>query len=316
MIRLVHRVIDGPSGERLPLMVARSRVAGPVVLISANLHGDEVSTMAIVHELARLAPGRLLRGALWLMPSLNPAGLRAASRTVPGDPLDPNRAFPGRARGTEARRLAAVIWGVVVESKADLLLDLHTDSRSAMPYAVVDRVLRGDALLRRRCEDLGLACGLTLLREYPAERYQAYGLDQSLTGAVVNILGVPAVTLELGPRRDVDPVAVEQGLASVLSVLAGQGMVDAPAWVHPERRDDGPWRRETGPRATKAGLLVPAARVGVDLPIGTLLAEVRDPDGRVLEQAHTVAPCFVVAYPDRAWIEVGAATATLAVLEE
>lgn len=316
MIRLVHRSVSGPGGERLPLVIARARAAGPVVFVSANLHGDEVSTMAIVHELLRLAPSQLLRGSLWMMPSLNPAGLRAATRMVPGDPLDPNRAFPGRARGAETRRLAAAIWAVIVESKAELVLDLHTDSRSAIPYAVLDRVLRGDKALRRRCEEVGLACGLTLLREYPAERYQAYGLDQSLTGAVVNNLGVPALTIELGPRRDIDPVAVQHGIASVLSVLAAQGMVDAPTWAHPARRDDGPWRRETGPRATGAGILVPVAPVGVDLPVGALLAEVREPAGRVIEQAHALAPCFVVAYPDRAWIEAGAATATLAVLEE
>jgi uncharacterized protein len=316
MIRLVHRVVSGPGGERLPLMIARARAPGPTVFVSANLHGDEVSTMAIVHELSRLAPSRLLRGALWMMPSLNPAGLRAATRMVPGDPLDPNRAFPGRARGSETRRLAAAIWAIIVESKADLVLDLHTDARSAIPYAVLDRVLRGDQLLRRRCEAAGLACGLTLLREYPTERYQAYSLDQSLTGAVVNTLGVAALTIELGPRRDIDPVAVEQGVSSVLSVLAGQDMVDAPSWVHPARRDDGPWRRETGPRVAKPGLLVPMAPAGVDLPVGRLLAEVREPSGRLLEQAHTTAPCFVVAFPDRAWIEAGAATATLAVLEE
>jgi predicted deacylase len=136
-----------------------------------------------------------------------------------------------------------------------------------------------------------------------------------LTGALVNGQGTPAVTLEVGPRRFLDRAAIDTALAGILGVLAERRMVGGPAPDHPTRRGGGPWRRESGPRANAAGLLVPCVRPGDDLRPETVVAEVRAIEGAVLETLRAGCHGFVVALTERATVTPGVACATIAVRE-
>ena len=104
----VHRSVEqvAGAGPRIPVLSLDSGVAGPVVCIGANLHGDESTGLGVVHALDGVLPRLLARGRVFLYPSLNPLGLEQGSRRMPGDGLDPNRAFPGSARGSRAERHA------------------------------------------------------------------------------------------------------------------------------------------------------------------------------------------------------------------
>ncbi len=304
-----------PGVGELPVVSIDSGIPGPVAVLTANLHGDECTGVAVVHRLRHLLPELIRCGVVHLYPSLNPGGLREGCRGVPGDDHDPNRLFPGDANGSMAERLVAAIWQDLLARKPELLIDLHTDAVRAVPYAILDRVCRG--LGRRgldaRCQELAAASGLTVLREYPRPRYLRYNLDRSLPGALVNGPGIPAVTLEVGPRRAVDPVAVETALRAALGVLSLAGVVSAPAPAHPSRVSGGPWRRESGPRSSQAGVLEVLVEPGRLFPAGELLARVRSLDGRTIQELSAAEPGFVVAIPDRCWVPASSAIATLAV---
>lgn len=308
----------GQVGGRGPALVhlgLRSPEPGPVAVVVANLHGDECTGIGAVLRLSRLLPTRLKRGEVHLYPSLNPEGLKRGSRGLPGDGLDPNRAFPGSSRGSLAQRHAARVWSELLRHRPDAVVDLHTDAGGAVPYAIVDRVVRGGRReeLEARCQALAAASGLTVLREYPAERYLRYELDQSLPGALVNGPGVPAVTLEVGPRRRMDRASVELAVQATLGVLTAMGLVDAAAPAHASRLDGGPWRRESGPRANRAGLLLPALSCGDAFARGDRLATVLSLDGEELEALRAPFDGVVIALPETSLVEVGAACATLAV---
>jgi predicted deacylase len=308
--------VAGP-GVRMPVAVVRAAAPGPAVVIGANLHGDECTGLGVVHALIRELPRRLVGGVVTLLPSLNPQGLEQGTRRIAGDTADPNRVFPGSARGSLAERHAARIWSEIVGRRPDLYIDLHTDTDGALPYAIVDRVVRGAGDgLEARCLAHAEATGLTVLREYPADRYLRYELDRSLPGALVNQGICPAFTIELGPRRRVDPSAVAEMADAVWGVLGGLGVADAPQARHPSRRDGGPWRRESGPRTTRSGFLVPLRGPGAAFAAGDPLSEVRSLDGDVREVLRAPADGFVVSLPEVARVDIGAATATLAVREE
>lgn len=313
--RSLEQVAGG--GPRIPVITLDSGEPGPVLCVGANLHGDECTGLGVVHGLDRLLPGILERGRVHLYPSLNPLGLEQASRRLPGDALDPNRAFPGSARGSRAERHAERLWRDLMGRRPELYIDLHTDTGGAVPYAIVDRVVRGPraAALAARCRVLAAASGLTVLGEYPPDRYVRFDLDRSLPGALVNGPGVPALTLEVGPRRRVDPVAVAQAAEGVLGVLHSLGMGGAPAAVHPSRMDGGPWRRESGPRTGRSGVLVPVLGPGARFQRGAALAEVRSLDGEIRERLHAADAGFVVALPEVTHVEIGTSCATLAVKE-
>jgi uncharacterized protein len=308
----------GGGGPRIPVITLDSGEIGPVVCVGANLHGDECTGLGVVHALDRRLPGALKRGRVHLYPSLNPLGLEQGSRRVPGDGLDPNRAFPGSTRGSRAERHADRLWRELLGRRPELYIDLHTDTAGAVPYAIVDRVVRGPraAPLAARCRVLAAASGLTVLGEYPPDRYVRFDLDRSLPGALVNGPGVPALTLEVGPRRRVDPAAVEDAVAGVLGVLHSMGMGGAQAEPHESRMGGGPWRRESGPRTGRSGVLVPVLPPGARFQRGAALAEVRSLDGEIRERLHAADAGFVVALPEVAHVEIGTSCATLAVKDE
>lgn len=305
----------GGAGPEIPVLVVEGRQPGPCSVVVANLHGDECTGIGAAFALAEQLVRLPLAGTVHLFPTLNPDGMASGSRRLPGDALDPNRAFPGDVRGSPARRHAARVWGDILGRAPELVVDLHTDSDGAVPYSIVDRVVRGTrkAHLAARCHELAAASGLSVLREYPPERYLRFELHHSLPGALINGPGIPAITLEIGPRRRIDPGAVDAAVAATLGVLSALGQVSAAAPAHPTRVEGGPWRRESGPRTSRTGVLLPLCMPGQRFARHEPLAQVRALDGTVRETLRAAGPGWVVALPESCHVAIGASVATLAV---
>ena len=304
--------LPGPGARTVPVLTVNSGRPGPNAVVTANLHGDEATGVGAVHALTRRLEGLLRRGRVTLYPSLNPAGLASGVRGLPGEELDPNRAFPGEPAGKPVIRHAYAIWTDLLSRRPDVLVDLHTDAGGAVPYALADRVIKGGANLEDRCAQLAEASGLFALREYPVEEYLRYHLEQSLAGAMANHAGVPAVTLEVGPRRWIAQEAVAIATDAALGVLSAVGLTDTPAPVRPERRP-GRWRRAAAPRPRGAGVLVPLVGPGDEVEAGEALAEVRRLDGELVERVLAAETCVVLALAERAWATPSLSFATLAV---
>ena len=58
----------------MPVQVVCGRKAGPVVFISAAIHGDEINGVEIIRRLLRLKALRSLRGTLLAVPVVNVHG--------------------------------------------------------------------------------------------------------------------------------------------------------------------------------------------------------------------------------------------------
>ncbi|MED5374024.1 MAG: succinylglutamate desuccinylase/aspartoacylase family protein [Myxococcota bacterium] len=300
----------------LPSHRLTSAQRGPTVLITGGVHGDEVTGLAAIQALIPKLEQALDHGRVQLYPSLNPAGLEAGTRTVPEDGADLNRHFPGARRGVPTAKLAHCLWQHMEGHLPELLIDLHADSGASIPYCIVDRHLKGSARLTGQCQQLAEATGLTVLMEYPRKRYAEYGLERSLSGAALNLWGIPSLTLEAGPRLRVDPDAVEAVVQAVMGVLGMLGMVPAAPSPHPTRLEGGPWRREAGPRLSHDGLLVPKVLPGQSFRRGQLLAEVRSLEGRLRERLLATRQGAVISLPETGWALAGSAAGTYAVAEE
>lgn len=286
---------------------------GPVVVITANVHGDEATGVVAVHALDRALATGLRRGMVALYPSLNPEGLEAGNRRFAD--ADLNRCFPGASRGGASARAAQAIWSELTDRRPTAAIDLHADSAASVPYALVDRGVHRTADradLERRSEALARASGLLWLREYPDDDYLRYRLDASLAGALLNHGGVPSVTIEVGPRRVVQPGAVAAMVAAVLGILTSLGMVDGHGQVEPV---GGPWRRASTPRAEDSGLFVPLVEPGAAFDTGDVLGQVRSVDGATRWTLRAPGRGRVISWAEGAWLAVGATAGTLA-LEE
>jgi predicted deacylase len=314
--RVDVRQVSLRGRTRMPCVSVDSGVPGPRVVLAGNLHGDEVTGVVALQDLAAWLPTSIRRGRVTIFPSLNPRGLERGSRAVPGDPDDPNRHFPGDAKGTPAQQHAQAVWKAIDAHAPEFVIDLHADAVVAVPYALVDRVLNGRPGLFDRCAALAAASGLTVVREYPAAQYHAFGLARSFTGAVTNGIGIPSVTLEIGPRRAIDPQAIDAAGYALRGMLGHIGIVDVAPRPHATLVSGGPWRRENGPRTTATGLVVPVVLAGVLLDPGTTIVEVRDVAGQVLDRIAMPVAGFVMSFPDQAWLAAGVAAATLAIADD
>jgi len=193
----------------LPVMVWRAPVDGPVVAITAAVHGDEINGTGTIRRLIqeRLIP--LERGALILLPVINTMGFERHSRYMP-DRRDLNRCFPGNNHGSLSSRLARLVFDEVV-ARCDVLIDLHTAAvrRTNFPNVRAD-------CSNAECARIARAFGCEVIVD-------GAGPEGSLRREAAAV-GKPAIVLEAGEVWKVEPAVQDLTLRGISNVLAELAM--------------------------------------------------------------------------------------------
>ena len=195
----------------LPIYVMRGPQPGPHVFLTGTLHGDELNGMGIIRELLYGEPLELLQGSLILIPVINIHGLERHSRYMP-DRRDPNRCFPGSARGSQTSRMAHALFNEVV-MQCDYGIDFHSAAIRRVNYPNI-RAYTRSAKTRMLAEAFG--CELIVNNKGP---------QGSLRRTAVEA-GIPSIILEAGEVWKIEPGVVEIGVRGVLNVLRTLGMLE------------------------------------------------------------------------------------------
>jgi len=208
------------SNVNLPIMVWRSKEPGPVLGISAAVHGDEINGTGAIRSLIQDCPFELKRGSLIFVPVVNIMGFERHSRYMP-DRRDLNRCFPGSAGGSLSARLAKIIMSDVIE-RCDYLVDLHTAAvrRTNFPNVRAD-------CSNEDCERLARAFGCEMI-------VNSSGPQGSLRAAAVNA-GCPTIILEAGEVWKVEPAVLDLTRRGVMNVMIELGMIDGELEVPPHQ---------------------------------------------------------------------------------
>jgi predicted deacylase len=196
----------------LPLMVWRGAEEGPVVAITAAVHGDEINGTGTIRRLIQEHAVELERGALILVPVINTMGFERHSRYMP-DRRDLNRCFPGNSHGSLSSRLARLIFDEVI-ARCDCLIDLHTAAvrRTNFPNVRAD-------CSNAECARLARAFGCEVIVD-------SAGPEGSLRREVAAV-GKAAIVLEAGEVWKVEPAVQDLTLRGIANVLAELGMTPA-----------------------------------------------------------------------------------------
>lgn len=112
----------------VPVIVERAKKPGPVILITAGIHGDELNGVEIVRQLISRGINKPKIGTTICIPLLNVFGFLNMSREFPGG-RDLNRVFPGYKNGSLASRFAHQFVHEILPV-ADFCLDFHTGGAS------------------------------------------------------------------------------------------------------------------------------------------------------------------------------------------
>jgi hypothetical protein len=247
----------------MPVQVICGRKAGPVMFVSAAIHGDELNGVEIVRRLLRLKVLKSIRGTLIAVPIVNVHGFLNQSRYLP-DRRDLNRSFPGSAKGSVAGRLANTFFTQIV-SKADYGIDLHTGAinRSNLPQ------IRGN-LDDEKTLELASCFGVPVV-------INANIRDNSLRACVADS-GVPVLIYEAGEALRFDEMCIKAGVRGVLNVMRAIGMLPAK---RPARTQVKPLlaRSTRWVRAPASGIFNTNVKLGSSVAEGQRLASINDPLG-------------------------------------
>jgi predicted deacylase len=240
---------------------------GPVLCLTAGVHGDEVNGIEVVRRLlADLDPARV-SGTVVGVPIVNPHGFRRGSRYAP-DRRDLNRHFPGRRYGSAASRIAHALFEGVVRH-CDQLLDFHTGSleRTNFPHARADLDVADVAELVTSLD------GWVVL--------QQKGRPGTLRRAATDA-GIPTLTFEVGGPVRLDEEAVRRTLEGVRR-LPGLGASAA------RRKPVEIYGRSRWVRVDDGGLLLtrvaPGDRIKRDQVLGVVVDPIASLESVVLAPA-------------------------------
>src|SRR4029453_7374320 len=110
----------------LPVVIVHGQHAGPVLAVTAGIHGGEYVAMVAVRDFVfGLDPGTM-RGTV--VAALQSSPLSFSARSSFNNPMDGrnlNRSFPGSANGGATEQLAAWLWANII-ARADLYVDCHS----------------------------------------------------------------------------------------------------------------------------------------------------------------------------------------------
>jgi hypothetical protein len=236
---------------------------------------------------------------------LNPAGLRTRQRQPYYLDGDPNRFFPDpsgeRDEPTTGHLEIEIAYRSVIDSisltNTACLVDLHNAFVGSIPFVLRDPVFyhrkhggMHEARARSQASRLNNqltqvlhAFGFTVVNDFAHTAYLTKNLHRSLSGAVLNRLGIPAFTVELGGGLYPEPGIAEAACIAVRNLMRRLGMLTG----EPERITTVPVidsgysvRRYAGPHVQAAGIVDISARPGESVEKGQEIAQLRDVFGR------------------------------------
>ncbi|MGI9249049.1 MAG: succinylglutamate desuccinylase/aspartoacylase family protein [Woeseiaceae bacterium] len=242
-----------------PVLVVNGARPGPIICLTAAVHGDELNGIEMVRRVLHEITPRKLSGAVIGVPIVNVQGFRRGSRYLP-DRRDLNRYFPGNPNGSAAARIAHSLFNDVI-AHCDALVDLHTGSfeRANLPQ------IRADL---RNPDVVTLTQGfgsMVVLHSTPT----AGTLRHAAT-----LAGIPAVTVEAGGPSQLELAEVKRGVKGIETLLSTLDMTrKRRSWGDPEPV----YYKSSWVRADNGGILLADVSLGSTVRKGDLLGTITDP---------------------------------------
>ena len=251
------------SSVNMPVHVVHGRKPGPVLLVCAAIHGDEINGVEIIRRLLAHKIIDRCRGTLIAIPVVNVYGFVSKSRYLP-DRRDLNRSFPGSETGSMASRLANVVMREIMPHCTHII-DLQSGGVGRENLPQIRAKLSDEAEI----EALARAFGVPVILD-------ASLIDGSFREAA-HALNIPALLYEAGEALRFDEVSIRAGVKGVLNVMTAIGMCGKTKnyrQVETMIANNSRWVR-----APQSGILRALCATGAWVEVGDRLAYINDPLG-------------------------------------
>lgn len=197
----------------VPVIVERGKKDGPVILLNAGVHGDELNGVEIVRRIIESKLNVPLKGTIICIPVLNVFGFINLSRKFP-DERDLNRSFPGSKDGSLASQFAHQ-FTTKIAPHIDYMIDFHTGGAGR------------DNSPQIRCDGHD-AKALPLAKVFGTEFILYSKLIPNSLRNTLTKMGKTIILFEGGKSLNFDENVITHGVNGAIRVLNHLGMQKQP----------------------------------------------------------------------------------------
>ena len=253
----------------IPVSVYRSAHPGPVLLIQAGMHGDEINGIEIVRRLiTRDDVQHPLCGSIIAIPIVNTVSFLYGTRDLP-DGRDLNRCFPGTKSGSLGSRIAYDLMNEIIP-QIDFGIDFHTGGAKINNYPQIRCVFNETNL------DLGKKFSPPLIIN-SAFRENTLRKEASKKGKSI-------LVFEGGESSRFDYLSINEGMNGCLRLMKHFKMIDLDLPNNPTVY----LKKTSWLRAKSSGMFHTSKTNGAHILKGDLVGMICDPYGE--HQEKLVAP--------------------------
>lgn len=268
------------TGElKIPIIVRRSKIDGPVVLFSAGIHGDEINGVEIVRQLITKKINKPKKGTIICIPIINMFGFLNKSRKFP-DGRDLNRVFPGSKGGSLASRFAYHMLTEIMPL-VDYSVDFHAGGASRFNAPQI-RLAPNNPELKALADVFNAP--FTLFSKNIAGSFRNAG----------HKLNVQMLLFEGGKSLDIDESVSDAGVQGVKRLLSHLDMLDSKHTIEKPETETIYIEKSSWIRAQCSGLLHDNGCIGRYVQKGTLLAIITDPFGEFERKVNAPNDGYII----------------------
>lgn len=206
--RRLIRLMEDALGRSLcvPAMIARGKKPGPVLGVTAAVHGNELNGIPVIHRLFASLDQERLQGTVVGIPIVNVPAYMFHTRTLK-EGMDLNRLMPGRPDGNAGEQFAHELLTRVIQ-RLDYLVDLHTAS-----FGRVNSLYVRANLSHPVARQMAVWQGPEIIVHNEAS-------DGTLRAAAMQA-DIPAITVEVGDPQRFQRRLIRSSVSGLTNVLSG-----------------------------------------------------------------------------------------------
>jgi len=260
---------------RIPVIIERALLDGPILLLIGGVHGDESNGVAIVRDIIRKKYNKPISGTVICIPVFNVFGYLNLTREFP-DGKDLNRVFPGSATGSLASQFAFKFTKEIAPF-VDYVIDYHTGGSERENYPNV------------RC-NFSNEETLNLAKVFNApyivnSSYIAKSIRETL-----NNMGKTVLVFEGGKTLELNQEVIKYGVDGALNVMKYLKMQEGELDIEKNHivLSETKWIR-----APYSGIFEPLIKNGVKIKKKSVIGRISDPYGEFERKIISPFNCHV-----------------------
>ncbi len=264
---------------KIPVIIERSVIDGPVVLLSAGIHGDEINGVEIVRQIIIQKINKPKIGTIICIPIVNMFGFVNKSREFP-DGRDLNRVFPGSKTGSLASRFAFHILKEIMPV-VDFAVDFHAGGASRFNAPQI-RIAPNNPELKKLAD----------VFDAPFTLY-----SKNISGSFRNSsdkMNVKMLLFEGGKSLDINNQIAVEGVKGTKRLLHHLGMLNEKHKIVHQLSKTIYIEKSGWLRAKCSGLFIDNNLIGSFVKKGEILGIITDPFGKFEQKVKAPNNGYVI----------------------